>query len=182
MPPAPPGAVSRRAGFTLLELLVVVALVASLAALLLGAGRRAVETGRIARARAELATLSAALDSYRREHGDYPRTTSPAELLQALTGRRGPTGEPTQGRCLIELARYSVGRGRDPFTEPATELLDPWGRPYRYAYRSRSPWTNPRFVIYSAGPDGADAAELLPGGFADSSVDANLDNLLPEGN
>jgi prepilin-type N-terminal cleavage/methylation domain-containing protein len=61
-------------GFTLLELLVVIALIATLSSLLLGAGSYAFESGRISRTRAELAAWSAALEAYRTAHGDYPRS------------------------------------------------------------------------------------------------------------
>lgn len=179
MPAAPPGAIPSRAGFTLLELLVVIGLVGALAALFLGAGTRAVESGRRARARAELAALAAALESYRREHGDYPRTERTAVLTAALVGRRGPTGEAAGGRCLLELARLRFAEDRDPLTDTSAQLADPWGRPYRYAYRSQSPWANPRFVLFSAGPDG-EAAPLGAGGFHDGAEAANRDNLTAE--
>ena len=61
-------------GFTLLELLVVLALVATLGSLLLGGGRYVFASGRSSRARAELAAWAVALESYRSAQGDYPRS------------------------------------------------------------------------------------------------------------
>jgi general secretion pathway protein G len=165
---APPGANQNRAAFTLLELLAVIAIVAVLAGLAIGVGRRATDAGKTARARAELAVLAAALETYRRTHGDYPRTDDAAELLQALLGRRGPTGGATSGRPLIETAR---------FTFDATQLLDPWGQPYRYLYKATNPWLNPGYVLYSPGPDGRDFSRLLAGGFPDTAGEGNADNL-----
>ncbi|HRJ47291.1 MAG TPA: type II secretion system protein GspG, partial [Opitutaceae bacterium] len=135
------------------------------------------ESSRASRAQAELAALSVALEDYRRAHGDYPRTDDAARLLQALIGRRDPLMNNTTGRSLLDLAAYRTEDGRDPLADEGARLADPWGRPYRYAYRSQLPWNNPAYVLYSPGPDGADAPALLPGGFPDSAAEANHDNL-----
>jgi len=165
------------AGFTVLELLLVIAVIAVLGALVLGAGRYARESGRASRATAELAGLAAALESYRLEQGDYPQTDQPARLLQALIGRRGPTGAAIAAGAMLEAGRFSTGSGADPFLNDAAELIDPWGAPYRYAYKSALPWDNPGYVLYSAGPDGLVSAALLSGGFPNPTLPANVDNL-----
>ena len=167
----------RAAGFTVLELLLVVALVAVLSGMMLGAGRYAQNAGRVSRATAELSALAAALESYRLAYGDYPRTDQSARLLQALVGRRGPEGDPIAARPIIESARFTVTGGGDPFLNEASELLDPWGAPYGYAYKSALPWTNPSYVLYSSGPDGLAAAALLTGGFPAYAAPDNDDNL-----
>lgn len=172
-------------GFTLIELLAVLAIVAILTSIVLGSGRRSSETGKIARARAELAALSAALESYKFQHGDYPRTAENATLVQSLIGKLGPAGAPlaSAGRAEIETAKLTFALATnfavpiDPFANAAAFVVDPWGQPYRYAYKSATPWTNPSFVLYSIGPDGADAPALLAGGFADPTAPANADNL-----
>jgi general secretion pathway protein G len=182
---APSGATGRRAAFTLLELLTVITLIAVLAGLVLGVGRRAVETGKIARAKAELAALSAALEDYHRIYGDFPRTDDEACLLQSLLGKRGPVADAEiSGRPLLEAARFTLARPAapdapaDPFSDTSTVLLDPWSRPYVYVYRiPASGWTNPGFVLYSAGPDGKDSATLLPGGLVDTTPRENADNI-----
>ncbi|MBA3848786.1 MAG: hypothetical protein C0502_02165 [Opitutus sp.] len=173
------------AAFTLLELLAVLALLGVLATLVSGVGRRASDAGRTARARAELAALAAALEGYRREHGDYPRTGDGAVLLQSLLGRLAPDGAtpPRGGRPGLELAKFSVAAPRDPerpadpFGNAAAVLVDPWGQAYRYAFRSIAGWTNPGFVLYSCGPDRLDSPILLPGGFMNQSAEANTDNV-----
>ncbi len=165
--------------FTLLELLAVLGIIAVLAAIVIGVGRRASESGKAARAKAELATLGAALESYRLAYGDYPRTGDAAIMLQSLLGKKGPAGTtlPTAGRPLLETARFTFRNGADPFTDASAVLLDPWERPYVYAYKSVTPWTNPSFVLYSAGPDGLDTPTLLAGGFPDVATAGNADNL-----
>ncbi len=175
---APLGAKSTRAAFTLLELLAVVALVAVLSGIVFRVGRRAIESGKIARAKAELTALSAALEAYRRAYGDYPQTDDEARLLQSLIGKVGPAGAALQGRALIEAARFATAGNRDPFADAAALPIDPWDRPYVYCYKiPASGWTNPAFVLYSSGPDGRDSPTLLSGGFADSAPPENADNL-----
>jgi general secretion pathway protein G len=174
---APPGATTRRAAFTLLELLVVIALVAVLTGIVLGVGRRAVESGRVARAKAEIAALGAALETYQRTYGDYPRTDDAARLLQSLLGRKGPANVDIAGRSLIEVTRFTLAGSVDPFTNPAAVLVDPWGQAYRYAYKTAVPWSKSGYVLYSCGPDASDFSRLLAGGFPDTTQAANADNI-----
>lgn len=171
--------------FTLIELLAVLAIVAILTSIVLGAGRRAADAGKIARTKAELAALSAALESYKLQHGDYPRTADNTALVQSLLGKVGPAGAPLSsvGRVQIEVAKFNFALAAtldapvDPFTHAAAVLVDPWRQSYRYAYKSTAPWTNPSFVLYSIGPDGADGPTLLVGGYPDTTAAASADNL-----
>lgn len=164
-------------GFTLLELLVVIGVIAILTGIVIGVGRRASESGRTARARAELAALSAALDAYKLTYGDYPRTDVPARLLQSLIGKRGPTYLTMTGRAVIGTAHFTIAGALDPLGNESAELVDPWEHPYRYAYKSQAGWTNPSYVLYSAGPDGLASSTLLPGGFPDVAAAGNADNV-----
>jgi len=177
MSTAPTGAGPRRAAFTLLELLAVITIVALLTSIVLGVGRRAAEAGKVARARTELAALSAALEAYKRAYGDYPRTEDESRLLQSLLGRLGPDQGAVTGRALIEVSRFATRNSRDPFVDASTLLLDPWQRPYVYAYASQAPWSNSGYVLYSVGPDGKDDATLLAGGYVDATREENFDNL-----
>jgi prepilin-type N-terminal cleavage/methylation domain-containing protein len=177
MDPAPRGAASARAAFTLLEVLVVITIVAILAGIVIAVGRRAAEAGKTARARAELAVLSAALENYKRTYGEYPRTDDGARLVQALIGRKGPTDRDIAGRSLLEVARFTFANSADPFINPAAVLVDPWGQPYVYACQTMASWSNSGYVLYSAGPDGRDFSRLLAGGFPDASNPANVDNI-----
>ncbi len=174
----------RPRAFTLLELLAVIAIIAVLTGIVIGVGRRASEAGKTARAKAELAALSAALEGYKLQYGDYPRTNDPARLMQSLIGKLGPAGNPTNGRVLLETAKFAISLPTapdaplDPLIESNAVLLDPWGQPYRYVYKvPAGGWSNPAFVLYSIGPDGADSPTLLAGGFIDVAAEANADNL-----
>jgi len=169
-------------GFTLLELLAVICILTVLASLVVGLGRRAGESARAARARTELAILSAALEEYQRICGDYPQTDDGDQLLQSLLGRRGPRNEALTIRSLIEPARFATSGALDPMANSSAVLIDPWGQAYRYRYKVRTPWENFRYVLYSIGPDGRDSATLLSGGFADPAPAENADNLYANAN
>ncbi len=174
---APRGATSGRAAFTLLELLVVISLVAVLAAIVLGAGRRAAEAGKVARAKAELAALASALEHYRGIFGDYPQTDDAAQLVQSLIGRRGPGNTVVAVHAFVETARFKTADTRDPYADTSAVLADPWAQPYRYTYKvPAAGWAN-SYVLYSIGPDGRDSAALLMGGFPDVTAIGNADNL-----
>jgi general secretion pathway protein G len=166
-----------RASFTLLELLAGIAIIAALSGLAIGMGRRTIQASHIARARAELAVLSAVLEEYHRICGDYPQTADSGRFLQSLIGRRGPRDAAISIRPLIELAKFKTAAGRDAFIDVSATLVDPWGQPYRYAYKTEVPWTNSSYLLYSIGSDASDSAALLPGGFPDSDAIANVDNL-----
>lgn len=162
--------------FTLFELLAVLAIIALLSALAFGGGQSAIENGKRLRAQAELAALSTALESYKREFGDYPQTGTTAEFLQALIGKRGPTGAAVTARCRLDLDRFRVSGNRDPLADVSVELLDPWERSYVYAYKTSGMWSNPSYVLFSAGKDGQFAA-IPSTGIVDSAAAENLDNL-----
>jgi len=167
-------------GFTLVEILTVLAIVALLAAIALPAVHGLVERTALSRARAELSVVVSALEVYRRIYGDYPETgsftqassdpTEPlvpdhaqAKLFAALQGKLGPDGTvlpagfnraPTVDvtRLPTEFAASANVRAPD-----FNALVDPWGRRYLYFYKEAdnpAAWGRGSYVLYSAGPDG----------------------------
>jgi prepilin-type N-terminal cleavage/methylation domain-containing protein len=160
--------------FTLIELLMVIAVVALLAAAGMAMGQSMIERAKYAQAHGDLAALSAALEAYRQTFGDYPRTAANAEFLQSLIGKRGPTGASVSSHAFIDTVRLSISA--DPFSTAAAECLDPWDQPYHYAYRSSTPWTHPGFVLFSSGADRT-SAPLLAGGEIDDSAISNRDDV-----
>jgi general secretion pathway protein G len=166
--------------FTLIELLTVITIIGILSGIVIGVGLHASESGKVARAKVELAAISSALEGYKRQYGDYPRTNISAELLQALVGKLGPTRITLnpQGRVLLDLALFNTDVAGDPLTNPALSLADPWGHAYSYAYKiPGSTWTNSSFVLYSIGTDGQDDATLANGGYPNRDAEHNLDNI-----
>jgi prepilin-type N-terminal cleavage/methylation domain-containing protein len=163
-------------GFTLFELLVVIAIVALVSSLALGGGQFAIENGKRLRARTELAALSAALESYKREFGDYPNTANAAEFLQTLIGRRSSAGAAATSRCRLEMDRFRTSGNRDPLADSSAELIDPWERSYVYAYKTNAGWTNPSYVLFSTGKD-AQCTPVPASGVLDPNAAENLDNV-----
>jgi general secretion pathway protein G len=121
--------VGKRAGFTLLELLVVVLILGLLAGLVAPRYFGQVGKSEVNVAKAQLDALEKALDQYRLDTGHYPST----ELgLQALIAR--PASEP---------------KWNGPYLRKALPL-DPWGKPYLY----RIPGEKGEFDLISYGKDG----------------------------
>ncbi len=128
------------AGFTLLELLVVVTIIGLLAAYVgpkyfsqLGRSEQGV-------AKAQVEAFARALDTYRLEVGQYPTTE---EGLNALLTKPA-----------------SAAKWNGPYLQKAVPS-DPWGRAYLY----RAPGANGDFEIVSYGKDGqpggtGDAADV----------------------
>ena len=103
-----------RAGFTLLELLVVIIVLGLLAGLVAPQIFGRVGEAKVTTAQTQMALVGTALDSYRLDTGDYPTTE---QGLQALRVR--PTREPVSANWKGPYLRKEI---------PA----DPWGRPYQY--------------------------------------------------
>ena len=118
------------AGFTLVEILVVIIVIAVLATLVAPNVFQHVGRAKDSTARAQLEMLSAAIDAYRLDNDQYPTTE---QGLAALRTR--PSIDP--------LPRD----WRGPYLKRDVPL-DPWGRPYVY----RAPGT--------ANPDGYDLLTL----------------------
>jgi general secretion pathway protein G len=124
--------VSRRqteAGFTLVELLVVLVILGLLAAVATPQVMKYLGRARTDAAKVQIQGLSAALDLYHLDMGRYPNEQ---EGLAALA-ERPPSGE----------------RWRGPYVRKRDMLIDPWGRPYRY----RLPGRNGDYDLFTYGAD-----------------------------
>ena len=99
---------AKRSGFTLVELLTVIAIIALLAALILGLAGNAQKSAARNKAEAEIEQLSVFITDYQMKYGQVP----PSSL--ALSN------------ALVE-ANHSL-----------TNLLDPWGMAYSYSNSSKA--------------------------------------------
>ncbi|HEX6295907.1 MAG TPA: type II secretion system major pseudopilin GspG [Burkholderiales bacterium] len=121
----------RQAGFTLLELLVVIVIIGLLAGYV--APRYFSQVGRseVQVARSQIDSLEKALDQFRLDVRRYP---SPEEGLEALVAKPA-----------------SAANWNGPYLKKAVPA-DPWGRPYVY----RAPGSKPghEFEVVSFGRDG----------------------------
>jgi general secretion pathway protein G len=132
-------------GLTLIEMIVVLAIIALIAALIVPNVIGRPDQARVTVVNTDLKTISAALKMYRLDNGDYPSTQ---QGLSALAVR--PTEAPVP-----------------PNWSPTGYLeqvpTDPWGQPYTYASPAKS---GAGFSILSLGKDGK------PGG---DGVDADIE-------
>ncbi len=122
-------------GFTLIEIMVVLAILAGLIAMvapnIIGeAGRAKVKT-----AKAEMANISLALDMYKLDNFRYPSTS---QGIEALTSK--PSGSP-------EPKNYKSGGYMKKMP------IDPWGTPYLYFSKKSN------YEIVSLGADGEEGGE-----------------------
>lgn len=115
---------SRRRAFTLIELLIVVAILGILMSILLPALFMVSEQARQSQARAELRTLATALESYRDDWGVYPPDGGAASTTALF---RYLDGDPANGGPRTPYYDFDLDR-----VNPAGEFLDPWGLPYSY--------------------------------------------------
>jgi general secretion pathway protein G len=118
-----------QAGFTLLELLVVMVIIGLLAGYVGPKYFSQIGKSEVKTARAQIDALGKALDQFRLDVGRYP---SSEEGLQALNA--APAGE---------------GRWGGPYLQKAVPN-DPWGKPYQY----KSPGERGEYDLYSFGKDG----------------------------
>lgn len=125
---------SRVRGFTLLELLVVVAIIALLVGYVAPRYFSQVGKSEVSLARAQIDSLEKALDQYRLDTGHYPSTEQGLAALQTR-----PANEP---------------KWSGPYMRK-TVPPDPWGQPYRY----QSPGSHGEFDLYSYGKDGQSGGE-----------------------
>lgn len=115
------------AAFTLIELLVVIAIIAILAGLTLSTLGYVNRKGAESRAKAEVAALSVAIDSYKLDFGSYPASNN---LYRELVG----TGTNNTNKVYIEpTPNITTNMATGPF-------MDPWGT--AYVYRTGTDATN----------------------------------------
>ena len=114
-------------GFTLLEMLVVLTILALMAAIVAPRVLKSLGGARSDTAIAQISALSTGIDLYQLETGTLPPT------LTALV-------EKPQG----------VARWNGPYLKKRNIPKDPWGREFRY----QAPGKNSEYDLYSLGADG----------------------------
>jgi general secretion pathway protein G len=130
---------SNRPGFSLLELMVVIAIMSALAAVVAPVVFRHVGDARVQAARNQIEIFSLALDTYYADATAYPTTHQGLDAL-----RRRPVVAPQP----LEW--------RGPYLKREVPL-DPWGRPYEYRFPgARGPH---EYEVFSYGRDGAPGGE-----------------------
>jgi general secretion pathway protein G len=137
---AAPAARNPRAGFTLLEVLVVVLILGLLMTVVATNLLGRADEAKVTLAQTQIRQLEQALEMYRLDNGRYP---SSEQGLEALV--REPSGEPRP-------KRYPAGGyvKRDA-------IQDPWASPYQY--RVPGQHNTHSFDLLSYGADGSEGGE-----------------------
>ncbi|HEV3272854.1 MAG TPA: type II secretion system major pseudopilin GspG [Candidatus Methylacidiphilales bacterium] len=141
-----------RRGFTLMEMIIVLTIIALLVALAMNTLTGVTDTARERAAEANITAFKTALYSYQLETGSLPTTE---QGLKALWSK--PTVEPIPTRW------------HAMFTED--QSLDPWNHPYQYLNPGKH---NPdSFDVFSMGPDGLPDTDDDIGNWADTPAAKN---------
>ena len=121
-----------RSGFTLVELLTVIAIIALLAALILGLAGNAQKSAARNKAEAEITQLESFITDYQMKYGQVPLHTlalsnALAEAKHSLTNLADPWGEPYIYSNSSKVTFYLWSRGGDlaPFTNRAIWIGNP---------------------------------------------------------
>ena len=126
---------SPEAGFTLLELLVVLAIMGLLAAIIAPQVLRYLGSSRSQSAKIQIQNIDTALQLFRLDVGRFPTT-----------------GE---GLAALVTAPQAVANWNGPYLQKASALNDPWQRPYGYA----NPGKHGEADVFSLGSDGAEGGD-----------------------
>ena len=152
------------ASFTLIELLVVIAIIIILGGLILSTAGYVQKKGARSRAEAEIAAMSAALESYKADNGIYPVCQSPTlgahALYQSLSGDGNDAiGGTTASTGVIASTGKSYMALKNNMVKPTppdatARIVDPFGNDYGY----NSPGAqNPTFDLWSSAGNSAQA-------------------------
>ena len=120
-----------QSGFTLIEVLIVLGIIALLATIVTPQVLRYMGQARTETARIQLSAITTAMELYALDNGGYPQQQAG---LAALV-------RPPQGAT----------RWRGPYLKKSDGLNDPWGRPYGY----RIPGRQTTYEVFTLGRDNA---------------------------
>jgi len=122
----------RQAGFTLIEVMVVVVILGILAAIIVPKVMSRPEQARMVKVRQDILAIQSALDLYKLDNGRYPTTS---QGLQALVEKPAAPPVPRNWKSEGYLQEMPV---------------DPWGDAYQYSNDGG------KLRIFSYGPDGSE--------------------------
>jgi general secretion pathway protein G len=127
--------VTRHSAFTLVEMLLVVAIIGILAALVIPKIAGTSEHSRVVAAQADIkGGIKTALDQFEIDNGYYPKSLN--DLIQQPGNAKSWHG---------------------PYLDPPQLPIDPWGNPYVYHYPGKN---NPAgYDLLSVGPDGKEGTD-----------------------
>ena len=164
-----------RRAFTLIELLIVISIIIILAGLILSTVGYVQKKGARSRAEAEIAAMSAALESYKADNGIYPRDTIKTDqvdpaispipitatqfLYEQLSGNSATNLQPISGAKSYFAFKPQMLFGTKDSNGNLTSvsyIRDPFGNSYGYSTLKASGGTggyNPTFDLWSIADD-----------------------------
>ena len=119
-------------GFTLLELLVVLAIMGLLAAIVAPQVLKYLGSSRSQTAKVQIQSIGSALELYKLDVGSYPNAQ--------------------EGLAALVAPPANVAGWNGPYLKNATALQDPWGQPYHM----RAPGQHGEVDVYTLGSDKAE--------------------------
>lgn len=189
-------------GFTLIELLIVLAIIGVLIGITFSGANYLFKAQQEKKGLSDIEALKLALEEFKSEHGDYPRTddlSGDMQTLPFLTGQRlfqalssyvDESGDPyanplkrpksflkSEALTLAEQEGNQIQEVTMDFTNSNTSIpeyfaIDPWDSPYVYDYPRRD--GNLGYLLFSKGPDG-ESSDFTKELISPESID--LDNL-----
>jgi len=121
---------NKQSGFTLIELMIVVIIMAALAGMVLPRLLDRADDAKINISKGEIASITMGLKFYKLDNGTYP-------------------GQQDGGLDALMTKPASAKNWKGPYLEK--DAIDPWKRPYQYKYRGDHNPTG--FDLWSTGPD-----------------------------
>jgi general secretion pathway protein G len=128
---------SRRRGFTLIEVMLVMVILVILASISVVAIGRITAKAHINEAKLRVGALKEAIKLFNVDIGTFPTTQSGLQALRS---------------CPADISNQNKW-GPTPYIETDVPL-DPWGHPYQYSCPGR--YNTDSFDLWSLGPDGQD--------------------------
>jgi type II secretion system protein G len=129
---------AQKRGFTLVELLIVIVVIAILAAISVVAYNGVQARARDSQRTSDIANLVKAIEMYYLDHGTFPRITGGSSTINSSWAT---TADSSWQLLVNELAPYMSGIGRDPISTPGESIISTSSTGYNYAYFSNNSGT-----------------------------------------
>jgi prepilin-type N-terminal cleavage/methylation domain-containing protein len=122
----------RQKGFTIVELLIVIIVIAILAAISLVAYTGLQQRARDSQRKSDIAAITKALELYYNDHGKYPGTPGQTGGSTTINSGWSTTADSSWGSFVSALEPYAKGISKDPISTPGARITS--GEGYNYAY------------------------------------------------